>query len=178
VAFFILILVRLTIDNRQTGKTTIMKLLPFCLLVISFLPISAQDEAALRTKNYNVEKGLALQGYDPVSYFTGKPLKGNKTYAANYKGIIYWFTNAANLETFKKAPQNYEPQYGGWCAYAMGKTGDKVEIDPETFKIISGKLYVFYNKWLNNTLDSWNKNEAVLKQQADANWKKINQPTQ
>lgn len=152
-----------------------MKLLPLWILLVSFLSASAQDESALRTKNYNISKGLALQGYDAVSYFSGKPLQGNKAYATVYKGITYWFANTANLETFKKAPQNYEPQYGGWCAYAMGKYGDKVEVDPETFKIINGRLYLFYNKWLNNTLDSWNKNEAVLKQQADVNWKKIYQ---
>lgn len=152
-----------------------MKLLPLWILLISSLNINAQDESALRIKNYNVSKGLALQGYDAVSYFSGKPLQGSNNYATVYKGITYRFSSAANLETFKKAPQNYEPQYGGWCAYAMGKYGDKVEVDPETFKIINGKLYLFYNKWLNNTLDSWNKNEAVLKQQADVNWKKIYQ---
>ena len=51
--------------------------------------------------------------------------------------------------------------------------GDKVSIDPETFKIVDGKLYVFYNKFFNNTLTSWNKDEQRLKKQADANWKKI-----
>jgi len=63
-------------------------------------------------------------------------------------------------------------QYGGWCAYAMGKDGSKLKIDPETFKIINGKLYVFYNKFFNNTLKSWNKDDQ-LHQQADANWQKI-----
>ena len=55
----------------------------------------------------------------------------------------------------------------------MGASGEKVEVDPETFKIIDGKLYLFYNKIFNNTLKSWNKDEANLKQKADANWKKI-----
>ena len=78
-----------------------------------------------------------------------------------------------NKEEFKKNPAAYEPQYGGWCAYAMGKDGDKVSIDPETFKIVNGKLYLFYNRAFNNTLKSWNKDEPTLKTKADANWQKI-----
>ena len=78
-----------------------------------------------------------------------------------------------NVTNNKKNPLNYEPQYGGWCAYAMGKDGSKVEVDPETFKIIDGKLYLYYNKFFNNTLKSWNKDETNLKSRADLNWKKF-----
>lgn len=55
----------------------------------------------------------------------------------------------------------------------MGDYGKKVEVDPETFKLIDGKLYLFYNKYFNNTLVSWNKNETNLKARGDANWEKI-----
>jgi hypothetical protein len=81
--------------------------------------------------------------------------------------------NAANLNRFKKDPRQYEPAYGGWCAYAMGKTGEKVKIDPETYKVVNGKLYLFYNFWGNNTLEDWNKNELNLKTSADKKWKQI-----
>jgi hypothetical protein len=54
----------------------------------------------------------------------------------------------------------------------MGDTGEKVKVDPETYKIIQGKLYLFYNFWGNNTLDDWNKNEPRLKVGADQNWRK------
>ena len=74
---------------------------------------------------------------------------------------------------FIKSPSSYEPQYGGWCSYAMGSTGEKVEIDPETFKIVDGKLNLFYNAYFNNTLKSWNKDEVNLKRKADGNWKKL-----
>ncbi len=73
---------------------------------------------------------------------------------------------------FLKNYKTYEPEFGGWCAYAMGNTGEKVEIDPETFKIINGKLYLFYNAYFNNTLKLWNKNEATLLKQANTNWTK------
>lgn len=130
----------------------------------------AQD-ASKRAKLYNQEKGVALKGYDPVSYFVySEPKKGTAEFAYTYQGITYWFSSATLLETFKRNPAKYEPQYGGWCAYAMGLDGSKVEVDPGTYKIIDNKLYLFYNFYLNNTLKKWNKDEAVLKQNADKNW--------
>ncbi len=74
---------------------------------------------------------------------------------------------------FAANPTRFEPQYGGWCAYAMGASGDKVDVDPETFKIVNDKLYLFYNKFFNNTLKSWNKDESNLKSKADVNWTKF-----
>jgi hypothetical protein len=78
-----------------------------------------------------------------------------------------------NKEAFKSNLVKYEPAYGGWCAFAMGDNGEKVSVDPETFKIVNGKLYLFYNKYFTNTLTSWNKDETNLKRKADANWPKL-----
>ncbi len=89
------------------------------------------------------------------------------------KSEKYYFSSASNRDLFKSQPDKYEPQYGGWCAYAMGSSGEKVEVDPETFRILEGKLYLFYNKFFNNTLNSWLKDEKKFKSQADANWFKI-----
>lgn len=137
-----------------------------------FISSFAQTEAK-RVKQFNLEKNkVAVQGYDVVSYFKQtKAVKGKKELALSYEGVIYYFSTQANKDAFKKSPAAYEPQYGGWCAFAMGDSGDKVEIDPETFKIIDGKLYLFYNAFFNNTLKSWNKDEVNLKKKADSNWK-------
>ena len=136
------------------------------------MTIAAQT-ATKRTTEFNLENKIAIQGYDPVSYFKGKPLKGKKEITTTYEGILYNFSSVANREAFLKKPTSYEPQFGGWCAYAMGSSGDKVEINPETFKILDGKLYLFYNAYFNNTLKSWNKDEVNLKKKAESNWKKI-----
>ncbi|HEX6846144.1 MAG TPA: YHS domain-containing (seleno)protein [Chitinophagaceae bacterium] len=135
----------------------------------------SQNALATRKIHLNLaRKGLAIEGYDPVAYFkNNKATEGKKELAVNYEGAIYYFANADNKEAFFKNPLAYEPQYGGWCAYAMGKNGEKVSVDPETFKIINGKLYLFYNKFFNNTLTSWNKDETNLKKKADLNWQKI-----
>lgn len=145
------------------------------VIVFAFLSVTAvAQNANKRASEFNLENKIALQGYDPVAYFTQKKaLKGKSTFAANYEGVIYYFASATNKEMFTGNPSKYEPQYGGWCAYAMGSSGEKVEVDPETFKIIDGKLYLFYNAYFNNTLKSWNKDESNLKKKADANWTKI-----
>jgi YHS domain-containing protein len=134
----------------------------------------AQDGGALRKKHFNLDGGIAISGYDPVAYFTqNKAVKGKKDMAVYHQGVTYYFSSAANKDLFKSNPSKYEPEYGGWCAYAMGEKGEKVSIDPETFKIVNGKLYLFYNRFFTNTLKDWNKNEAELKAKADANWPKI-----
>jgi len=134
--------------------------------------IFAQDKN--RLKHFNHNETIAIKGYDPVAYFSGNALKGKKELGAiAFGGIKYYFSSLENKEAFKNAPARYEPQYGGWCAYAMGNDGSKVEIDPETFKIVDGKLYLFYNKYFTNTLKSWNKQEPELKKKADQNWQKI-----
>jgi hypothetical protein len=55
----------------------------------------------------------------------------------------------------------------------MGKNGEKVEVNPETYKIVGGKLYLFYNRLFNNTLPDWNEDETNLKKKADSSWKRI-----
>jgi YHS domain-containing protein len=126
-------------------------------------------------KHINANNTVAVEGYDLVAYFTqNKAVQGKATYTAVLSGIKYYFSSNANKELFLKNPTSYLPQYGGWCAFAMGDSGEKVEIDPGTFKILNGKLYLFYNAYFNNTLKSWNKNEGNLKKSADANWLKIN----
>ncbi|MCU0325471.1 MAG: YHS domain-containing protein [Spirosomaceae bacterium] len=146
------------------------------LIICLFVGLMTQTfaQTAVRTKQFNLESGLAIQGYDPVAYFTqNKAVEGNKQFSASYEGATYRFASAANKDLFLKDPKKYEPQYGGWCAYAMGATGEKVEIDPETFKILNGKLYLFYHSWTNNTLLKWNKDEVNLKTKADKSWMTI-----
>ena len=150
-------------------KHVLSTLLLCCLL--TFI-VFAQEP--LRKKHFDLENGLAIKGYDPVAYFTrNAAIKGKKDFVLYNQGVTYYFANAEDKELFKSNPAKYEPEYGGWCAYAMGAKGEKVTIDPETFKIINGKLFLFYNKFFNNTLKDWNKDENNLHTKADANWSKI-----
>ncbi|WP_166926143.1 YHS domain-containing (seleno)protein [Flavobacterium poyangense] len=150
-----------------------MKKLIVILLVFASISSFSQEDAK-RVSQYNLENKVAVQGYDPVAYFKqNKALKGKNDFVASYKGVVYKFSSAANKDLFIKNPAAYEPQFGGWCAYALGSSGEKVDINPETFKVVDGKLYLFYNAYFNNTLKSWNKDEANLKAKAEVNWKKV-----
>jgi YHS domain-containing protein len=151
-----------------------MKSLFSILFFLTTLTITVSAQG--RKSQYNVDKAaLAIEGYDPVAYFTsGKAIKGKKEITISYESITYRFSSVQNKNLFKANPSKYEPQYGGWCAYAMGTSGEKVSVDPETFKVLNGKLYLFYNSFINNTLKSWNKDETGLKTSADKNWQKFN----
>jgi YHS domain-containing protein len=145
-------------------------------VIFSTMTLSAvsQDATVARKAHFNLSDGIAIKGYDPVAYFLrDKAVKGSKNIALYHQGVTYYFASVENKEVFKKNPSKYEPEYGGWCAYAMGAKAEKVSIDPETYKIVNGKLYLFYNKYFNNTLKDWNKDENNLKRTADINWIKI-----
>jgi YHS domain-containing protein len=148
-------------------KTNVLLILLWCC---SFC--STAQTTSLRQKHFNLKNNIALEGYDLVSYFEGKPIEGKKQFTYQHQGITYLFNSVTNRSKFMTNPDKYEPAYGGWCAFAMGQTGEKVKIDPETYKILDGKLYLFYNFWGNNTLEDWNEREMKLKESADSNWKK------
>jgi YHS domain-containing protein len=94
----------------------------------------------------NVERsGVGLKGYDPVGYFkAGGPVEGEPTITAVHNGTMYAFANEANRDAFVAEPERYLPEYGGFCAMAM-TFGKKVDIDPNAWKIVDGRLYVQAN---------------------------------
>lgn len=86
--------------------------------------------------------GLALRGYDPVSYFAdNKPVMGDFTITADYGGATYRFASEAHKAMFEKEPAKYVPQYGGFCAFGTAQ-GYKVDGDPNVWKIVDNKLYL------------------------------------
>lgn len=124
------------------------------------------------------EKGVILGGYDAVSYFSeGGPVLGDEQYSVTYEGAVYYFSNESNLGMFKKNPSKYAPQYGAFCAWAVGEKNTKFPGDPETFKITNGKLYVLYNGPTDNgnfnAYEPWVNDESRLIKQADKNWKSL-----
>lgn len=116
-------------------------------------------------------KNIAVEGYDLISYFDQKAEEGKPQYKVHYNGKEYYFATSEHQIKFKQNPQQYLPQYGGWCAYAMGLDGSKVEINPKSYKVIDNKLYLFYKTALVDTKSKWDKNEEMLMKQADINWK-------
>ncbi|NNN48437.1 YHS domain-containing (seleno)protein [Vibrio sp. 2-2(8)] len=110
----------------------------------------------------------ALSGYDTVAYFTrGEPIKGSSDFSTLYKNAQWYFSSKENLELFLNNPNQYAPQYGGYCAWAVSEKNDFAPGDPNQWAIVDGKLYLNYDKKI-KTL--WDANQAVHIQQADKNW--------
>ena len=119
--------------------------------------------------------GVAMGGYDPVSYFPeggSTPLKGFVLRSLQHDGVTYRFANDANVETFKAAPEKYLPAYGGWCAWAVAKLDKKVDTDPESYIIEDGKVHLFYKQAELDALKDWQSNHESLAKAAKSNWSK------
>jgi len=114
--------------------------------------------------------GAAIDGTDPVAYFTeGRAVEGSKTFTMKWRGATWRFASADNLAAFKAAPEKYAPQYGGYCAWAVSQ-GYSAKIDPEAWKIVDGKLYLNYSKGVQRR---WQQDMAGNISKGDANWPKV-----
>lgn len=127
------------------------------------VPAFAADEI-------NLETGVAVQGYDVISYRSEfGPLKGTGQFTATYDGATYHFANQDNLDTFNANPARFAPAYGGFCAYGVAK-GKKFEIDPTAYSIVDDVLYLNFNKKIQKR---WNKKQGQYIDQAEGHWTDI-----
>lgn len=145
-------------------------------LVVVF--ISLFSNGALAQVDPIDKNGLALGGYDVVAYHTlKKAAKGNTAIIEKIGKTEYHFVSKANAKAFKSNPKKYLPKCAGYCAWGVAEKDSKFSINPETFKIIDNKLYLFFNGDFNgsqvNTLDIWNKDEAKYLKTIDTKWTKI-----
>jgi YHS domain-containing protein len=112
----------------------------------------------------------AVGGYDPVAYFTeNKPVKGNSKISTEYKGAKWYFASPENRDKFVAAPTLYEPQYGGYCAWAVSQ-GKTASGDPQFWKVVNNKLYLNYDA---DVQKKWEANIPDFIQKANANWPKV-----
>lgn len=148
------------------------------LTVLSLLTtLSCSSLGGNEPRLRNVDRsGLALHGYDPVSYFPeggAIPKKGNPSRVSEYLGATYRFADADNQERFEADPQRYAPAYGGWCAWAM-VTGERVDVDPRSFLIENDRLLLFYDGLFADTRERWLKSSNLtLGSDADSQWDRL-----
>ncbi|MBM3784080.1 MAG: YHS domain-containing protein [Acidobacteria bacterium] len=119
------------------------------LLLLSFAALAKDPVAPV----FADTKGVAIRGYDPVAYFTAsKPVEGKREFTYSYMGATFRFASAANRDQFAAEPAKFAPQFGGYCAWAVGN-GYTAPTDPAAWKIVEGKLYLNYDggvqkKWI------------------------------
>ena len=112
--------------------------------------------------------GIAIMGYDPVAYFTeGRPMKGSEEFSYDWLGTLWQFASSKHRELFIGDPTKYAPQYGGYCVGEVASNGATINIDPEAWAIIDGKLYLSYSK---ENMEKFKANPSGELAKAEANW--------
>ena len=130
-------------------------------------------------QRYNLMgESVGLASYYPVAYFPeggGKSAKGLTNFSHQHNGVTYRFSSKENLERFIKNPTRYLPAYGGWCAWAVAELGKRVDVDPESFIVRDGRLFVFYRDPSLDTRSLWLKNVNEFINRGDAKWPQLSQ---
>jgi YHS domain-containing protein len=133
------------------------------------LAVGLAFSASAQTKTLlNLNKsGVAIQGYDPVAFFTDHaPVKGKPQFGSKYNGAVYEFASQQHKDLFDRDPAKYEPAFGGYCAYGVSR--DKlVSIDVDAFQIVDGKLLLQYSKGVR---DDFNEDRKGNLSKANQNW--------
>ena len=140
-----------------------MKSLLLALLVFSATATFAGTKQLLNLDH----NGVALQGYDPVAFFTdNRPVKGDPQFESEYHGAKYSFASSEHKAAFEKDPAKYEPQFGGFCAYGASR-GHAAPVKIEAWQIVDGRLLMQYDLGVKN---DFNKDQQGNLRKADANW--------
>lgn len=137
------------------------------ILLVALIALFSSASFAKSTISTSFFSSTAVSGYDTVAYFTqNKPVKGKGKYATKYQGATWHFSSQENLELFTKSPEQYAPQYGGYCAWAVAND-DVAKSDPQAWTIINEKLYLNYDF---DIQAKWLKDPENLIIKADQNW--------
>ncbi len=141
------------------------------LFIAALAALALSGVAAAKDPVYTgTFSNTAVDGYDPVAYFTeSKPVKGSKEFTYDYNGAEWRFASAENLESFKADPEAYAPQYGGYCAWAVSQDYT-ARGNPKNWSIIEGKLYLNYNDKVQKT---WEQDIPGFIAAADKNWPSV-----
>ncbi len=138
----------------------------FAALSLLVAPVVSTPVQAAE-KTYQTLLGTAIDGTDPVAYFTeGRPVEGSRQFTHDWNGARWWFASAQNRDTFAADPAKYAPQYGGYCAYAVSQ-GYTAKTDPDAWSIADGKLYLNYSL---KVRDLWSQDIPGHIASANGNW--------
>jgi|GEM_PF-352358 YHS domain-containing protein len=151
----------------DVNSSSLIRKLIFLFCFFLGLPIMAQTLKSLQ----NLDKaGVALQGYDPVAFFSQrKTVKGTSEFQSSYKGAKYYFASAKDKSAFDGDPAKYQPQFGGFCAYGVSRR-HTAPIKIEAFQIVNGRLLMQFDL---DVKSDFNKDQSGNLAKADHNWPSI-----
>jgi hypothetical protein len=134
--------------------------------VVLFSSSAMADQVNTNSEN------VAIEGYDPVAYFTeARPVQGVPDFQSVWQEATWQFASAKHKSMFEKNPEKYAPRFGGFCAGAMAVKGHKSEIDPQYWVIVDGNLLLGGEQ---RAIDLFDKDAGAKIDQADQNWKALN----
>lgn len=149
------------------GKNLLMA----AIVALTMLPIQTQISHAAKSQIYsNSSTGIAINGYDPVAYFTQqKAVEGNAKHALKWKGATWHFSSAQNKAMFEATPTKFAPQFGGYCAYAVSY-GSTATTEPTAWSIVKNKLYLNYSVGVKRR---WDTDQKGYIKKANKNWPNV-----
>jgi YHS domain-containing protein len=146
------------------------KLLAAAVLALTTLLAAEPAHAEQAPVHTALFSRVAVDGYDPVAYFTdGRPVRGATQHRITHQGYEYRFASAEHLATFRANPARYLPQYGGYCAWAVSN-GYTAAGNPQNWRIVDGRLYLNYNDEIQHR---WEQDIPGHIRNANANWPSV-----
>ncbi|MFM9913608.1 MAG: YHS domain-containing (seleno)protein [Methylophilaceae bacterium] len=147
------------------------------IVFATFALISILSTPAFSADEHNTVAGLTvagaplgLHGVDPVSFIQlSNRIEGTAQYTARFEGVDYYFSSEANLNAFKKAPEEFSPQNGGFCTFGVS-VGKKFDGNPRYSAIVDKKLYLFVNE---DILKAFQKDPKGVIAKAEKSWHDI-----
>jgi YHS domain-containing protein len=145
------------------------KFILFLMVVIGLATANCAVSESFKQVSTTIEN-VAIKGYDTVAYFDESgAVKGNPQFEYAWKGARWLFSSQANMEKFKANPEQYAPQFGGYCSYSVSH-GYTADGDPEAWKVVDGKLYLNNNQEVKK---KWEAEQPKLIQDGEKNWKEF-----
>ena len=140
------------------------------ILIVAALALISVAQAQAQKSAIYAPDGKAIKGYDPVAFFKeSKPVKGLNNLSYRWQNATWFFSTKENLEAFKRSPEKYAPQYGGYCSYGTAD-GHKAPTQADTWTIANGKLYFTYDT---NVKTKWVKDQQHFIEVADRKWPEV-----
>lgn len=143
-------------------------------MMIGLLTVAAVAAAGPRARAATTERvvadrftGLAIDGMDPVAYFTeGRAVPGRADLEASAAGAVWRFRNDDNRAFFLAHPEIYGPQFGGYDPVDVAR-GVTIAGRPQVWLVAGQRLYLFARI---ESRDAFAADPAAVLREARARW--------